>query len=189
MDLFDDSDNDEGITINKRFADQYESTERKKELARSKYILEDNDNESDDSSSEEEDDDGDLIDPSLDIQIINTINSIRKKDPKIYDKTSTWFSHEESGENDEDDSDGEANDATIDNGEETSKSKKKHFKDVIREQLLQHGPDIEEGGDDVRGRHEVGTTRHRSTLAYNAEQESLRKAFLKSVADGDQGIT
>ncbi|KAK0358059.1 hypothetical protein LTR94_036918, partial [Friedmanniomyces endolithicus] len=51
---------------------------------------------------------------------------LKKKDPKIYDKNTVWFSDE--GEEDDDDEE--------DEDDNVLSSKKKTFKDVVREQLL-----------------------------------------------------
>lgn len=182
---FDESDDDtepidrsEGLTINKNFADKFESAERKKDLLRAKEILDDDDA----SDSESEDDDGEIISSSLDIKILKVINKIRKKDPEIYDKSTTWF--EKRAEFEDGDSDGDIDP----NGEEkpTSVQKKKRFKDVLREQLLKHGADIEQ--DDCKGNDNNRTSsagRVTSALAYDAEQQKLRKEFLKSVGGDD----
>ena len=125
--LGDDSDEeDQRLKINKKFAAKYESRERIKELARARAI----DDDDDESDSESEDDDAELATQAMDVQIVKTINMIRKKDPKIYDKETAWFQQQQD-DDDEDDEDDDKKD---------SKKKKKLYKDVLREQLLEHGP-------------------------------------------------
>ena len=159
----------EGLVINKSFADKFESQERKKDLLRAKELLDDDD----ESDSESEDDEGELISTSLDIEIVKVINRIRKKDPKIYDKTTTWFqNYEEEIESDEKDSVIEKN------------QKKKRFKDILREQLLKHGADIEvDDSGEYNSKSAVG--RNTGALAYDEEQQKLRRDFLQSVGGGD----
>ena len=179
---FDESDDDtepidrsEGLTINKSFADKFESAERKKDLLRAKEILDDDDV----SDSESEDDDGEIISSSLDLKILKVINKIRKKDPEIYDKTTTWFEKRAEFE------DGDSDDDNDPSGEEKVQ-KKKRFKDVLREQLLKHGADIEQDDDKGNGNNRISSTgRVTSALAYDAEQQKLRKEFLKSVGGDD----
>ena len=184
---FDESDDDaepsekvDDLIINKSFADKFESQERRKDLLRAKELLDDDD----ESDSEVEDDEGELISASLDIEILKVINRIRKKDPKIYDKSTTWFENA-------DDSDDNAEDDNADedkgDGVRTEKSnKKKRYKDILREQLLTHGADIEHDDsartDDNR-KSSVG--RPTGALAYDEEQRKIRKAFLQSVGGDD----
>lgn len=159
----------EGLIINKSFADKFESQERKKDLLRAKELLDDDD----ESDSESEDDEGELISTSLDIEIVKVINRIRKKDPKIYDKTTTWFER-----NDEED-DSDENDTSAEKSQ-----KKKRYKDILREQLLKHGADIEV---DDSGEYNAKSAVGRSTgaLAYDEEQQKIRRDFLRSVGSDD----
>jgi protein KRI1 len=172
---FDESDDDaepseraEGLIINKNFAEKFEAEERRKELARSKDLLE----ADDESDSESEDDEGELISASLDIEILKVINRIRKKDPKIYDRSTTWFEQQEEQEGDEDDGDGEPR----------RLDKKKRYKDVLREQLLTHGADVTYD-ESSKGDSSIG--RSTDALAYDEEQQKIRRDFLKSVGDDD----
>lgn len=48
--------------------------------------------ESESSSDEEEDDDGELLTPGLDLQIHQTLDRIRRKDPQIYCKQAKFYS-------------------------------------------------------------------------------------------------
>ncbi len=121
------------LKVNKKFAGKFERQERLKELHRSKELLENGIISGSDSESESEDDDAELLSSALDLKIIQTINSIRKKDPSIYNKDVTFF------EKPADDSD----DDEEDDEDQKKTQKKKKFKDVLRDQLLTHGADIE----------------------------------------------
>lgn len=156
------------LKVNNRFASSYNSSERAKELVRSKGLLKHTKDDGDsasqddsDSESETEDDDAEMLSMELDLKIIRTINSLRKKDPSIYDNTTRWF---------------EAETATEASHKMSKDAKKKRFKDVAREQLLSTG-----GGEE-----EVELSKYAGrsgAIAYDDEQRQLRKAFLQSVND------
>lgn len=184
MSLLSDSEasGDEGnnvrLKVNEKFAGRFERAERVKDLHRAKELLKHGDLEDDesDSESETEDEDAEQLSTGLDLKIIQTINSLRKKDPKIYDKTTKWFDAPAASDSDSDD-------------EDTQKvAKKKKFKDILREQLLDadskggmgDGDSIE---DSARG---VRDTASRNTLVYDAEQERIRQAFIKSAGGSDK---
>ena len=182
---FDESDDDaepfekvDDLVINKSFADKFESQERRKDLLRAKELLDDDD----ESDSEVEDDEGELISASLDIEILKVINRIRKKDPKIYDKSTTWF--EKPDESDEDDTDDNADEVKEDGSKSDKITKKKRYKDILREQLLTHGADIEHD-DAVNDNRKSSVGRPTGALAYDEEQRKIRKAFLQSVGGED----
>lgn len=107
------------------------------------------------------------------MQIMNTIKLIRTKDPKIYDKSTSFYTKHES------------NDTSSDESESDTKqtSKKKTFKDVLREQLLEDKEDSD--SDDGRNARMNHTNTPKSALLYDKEQESIRKNFLKIA--GEQG--
>ena len=74
-----------------------------------------------------------MLSTSLDIEIVKTINAIRKKDPKIYDTNVKFFD-----DNEEDDDDHEE-DEDADNNSNKKSHKKQTYKDVLRSQLLKDG--------------------------------------------------
>ena len=51
----------------------------------------DESDDSDASSSESEDEAAELLTPGLDLKILETINAIRAKDPRVYDGTTRFF--------------------------------------------------------------------------------------------------
>lgn len=180
MELWDDDavGEEEKVTVNKKFAKSFEERERLKELQNSKYLLE-GDDEEDESDSESEDDNAELLSPELDLQIVRTINSIRKKDPSIYDPKAKWFQHDQEDDGSEDDEDDD---------EEEEKHKKKKYKDVLREQLLTQGAGSDDDSDTATGhnpRSSVSATK-KTGLAYDREQEEIRKAFLKTIEDQEE---
>jgi protein KRI1 len=141
MDLLSDEENgshdlpSEQLRVNKVYASKYERSKRKIELAKAKELLE---NEGDEESdSETEDEDAELLSPDLDLQIITTINRIKRKDPSIYDPNKKWFQQTE-----------ETRETEIEKSEGKGKDKgKKTFKDLAREQLLEGDVDSDEGQD------------------------------------------
>ncbi|KAI9803727.1 MAG: KRRI-Interacting protein 1 [Piccolia ochrophora] len=72
------------------------------------------------SSSEDEDDEGLLATEALDREIAQTLNAIRSKDPRVYDKSSSFFSET----------------PVNDLGEEVSKDKPMFLRDYHRKNLL-----------------------------------------------------
>jgi protein KRI1 len=90
---------------------------------------------------------------------MKTIESIRNKDPKIYDSKTKWYqSDEEESEEEEKEEEQRQKKGT----------KKKTYKDILREQLLSGGADDNPSHSKM------------STLQYDQEQEALRKSFLTS---------
>lgn len=185
-DDYDDNFND--LVVNKAYADKFEEKERQRELERAKYLgLDDNDDDDDD--DEEEDDDAELLSSKVNLQVIQTINSLRKKDPKIYDPSNKWFDNEESDDEDDDD------DNSDDNNDGKKQSKKKRFKDVLREQLLE---DVEKNDDDDDNNddddndddenlhsHEQSASIKSARFNYDQVQDAIRRKFLDSVRGGD----
>lgn len=168
---------DNKLNVNRKFAQSFESKKRTQELNRSKTILlEDDDDEEIDSEDEEsEDEDGEALSTSLDLKIIKTISSLKTRDPKIYDAKTRWFDDKNDEYDDEEDESSSV---------EVSNNKRKTYKDVIREQLLKHGADIEEGGGS-----RSDDRQKLSTLLYDEEQASLRSNFLIAAADIDDDTT
>ena len=155
-----------------------------------------NNDESDDddgsSSDESEDDNAELLTPGVDLQILKTINALRKKDESIYDSQTRFFA-QASSDNENDDND--------DNREDVQKHKTKYYNDVVREQIVEkmnrdknHNDDSDD--DDDNQNNDYDDTRMaddgynnnnnnsnvdlKSKLQYDEEQENLRKAFLDS---------
>ncbi len=88
----DSDDHGDHFSINQKYAGKFEAEARYKDLQRSKELMQGGDDEESDSENEsDEDDDAELLSTATDVQIIKTINSLRSKDPKIYDKNTKWF--------------------------------------------------------------------------------------------------
>ncbi|EGS17720.1 uncharacterized protein CTHT_0070630 [Thermochaetoides thermophila DSM 1495] len=103
--LFDDEssseeDQEEGgvqLKINEEYARRFEYNKKREELQRlqekykGKNILADDDEEEESSESETEDDDAVLMTEELDREISATLQAIRNRDPKIYDKNTVFY--------------------------------------------------------------------------------------------------
>ncbi|KAL9101976.1 MAG: hypothetical protein Q9163_002834 [Psora crenata] len=98
----------DGFKINEEFARRFEHNKKREELHRlqEKYgitsksistngepagVTGEYDGSSSSSESEEEDDEGVLASEALDAQIQETLEAIRKKDPRVYDKNVTFY--------------------------------------------------------------------------------------------------
>ena len=151
-----DSSSDEGsgtdepaFKVNTTFAKGFEARERAKELA---YLeAKGLDGDSDGTSSSESEPEDDLINEELDYQLAKTIESIRKKDPKIYDQSAQWFSEDAVAK-------GRKGPAA-----KTATHQKKKYKDVVREQILEDertlghaAPDLDGEAEDERAHRVMG---------------------------------
>lgn len=102
---------------------------------------------------------------------MKTIKMIRQKDPKIYDKSASFYTNKDDDESSEEEDEEEG-------GEKKSK-KKKTYKDVLREQLLEDHKASDSDDDGNPSMKHISVPK--SALMYDKEQESLRKSFLQSV--------
>ncbi|KAJ9593825.1 hypothetical protein L9F63_027531, partial [Diploptera punctata] len=89
------SDSEVKITINKSYAERYNTWRRKEELQKLKdrygeEALKDS-NESISSSSEDEDEKANQLTEQLEKDFFKTLSCLKKKDPRIYDKNKYFF--------------------------------------------------------------------------------------------------
>src|ERR1051326_7916558 len=113
--------------------------------------------DSDESSSEDEDEDGDLQDPNLDAQFMETLRALRGKDPRVKDKSYRFFS--EIGEGGEE------------KQQDTKKAKPMTLKDYHRQNILEGGLRLDDD------EHEV-------PKSYVEEQEDLKRRVVKEMHAG-----
>lgn len=156
----------EEITINKKFAERYQTSKRKQLLSSVPAGVLDESSASDSSSEEEEDELAEQLTKGIDRRVRETLEAIRNKDPSIYDKNTRFFDDKneegtEQKEHDQQHSDSDDN-ATYDSEDEpvagwetVAKSAqadiaKLTLKDYVRETLLKDGKlsDSEEDDDD-----------------------------------------
>jgi protein KRI1 len=117
---------------------------------------EDGSDDSEESSSDEEEDDfGELITPAVDAEIMATLNAIRSKDPRVYDKDAKFYTALEEEE--------------ASNTENTEKKQKPMtLRDYHRQNLLS-GANLEEEDASV------------APKTYAQEQEELKSAIVKEM--------
>lgn len=120
----DDDDQDDDLRVNARFAKALDEKEGKRLRMKEEALLGDEDSE--ESSDEDEDEDGEELTPELDLQIVKTINAIRRKDSSIYDGATKFFQEMEPPK------------------APKEKQEKQTFKDVARAQILAAVEDDEE---------------------------------------------
>mmetsp|Transcript_20300 Transcript_20300/g.47686 ORF Transcript_20300/g.47686 Transcript_20300/m.47686 type:complete len:754 (+) Transcript_20300:83-2344(+) len=154
------------LEINADFAREYSIRKRREELTKHR-TGEDDSSVVSDSSDSSEDEEGELLTPHLDVQILQTLQALRRGDERVYDKNTQFFEN-----NNEEDDDPDGDDAT--------RHKVKRFKDVAREQILEQM----DGQDEAKPAMAVGTS---NGLAYDQEQRDIRRAFLDSTNDSDEG--
>lgn len=127
-----------------------------------------------DSDSEDEDDVGALATKALDSEIFATLDAIRSKDPRVYDKKSTFYTQIQDGRREQDD-------------RTTVKQEKPMFlRDYHRENLVNG---VKDDFDETQ----------EAPLTYNQEQEALKRSIVgeinaakaagsaDSATDGDTG--
>lgn len=122
----------------------------------------DSDDSEESSSDEEEDEDGELVTPAVDAEIMATLNAIRSKDPRVYDKNTKFYTAlDEEEEN-------------ANTGSTEKKQKPMTLRDYHRQKLLS-GANLEE--DDTSD----------TPKTYAQEQEELKNAIVKEMhATADQ---
>jgi len=163
--LFDDSEelhDAQAFQISRKFAKEYEIKKQREEL---KNARENDENISSGSDEEDEDEDGNLLTPSINVSILKTINALREKEKSIYDSNKFFFN---------------ANLIQAPTDKEKI-PRKKRFKDVLREQILEEIDEKKKRNEEELGRKEVS-----SHFAYDEEQKQLRSAFLET-CKGDEG--
>ncbi|KAF9921721.1 hypothetical protein FBU30_008208 [Linnemannia zychae] len=190
-----DSDNEEiTLTINKQFADKYESSKRNQELSaiRDKYgdldeerlnVIADRqhkygytknadlDYDSYDSEDDEEEDEfGELVTPAIDGQIMKTIGLIRAQDPKIYEATSHFFIPSEMEK---------ARKQWKEKQAQEKKAKPMNIQDYHRKVLLEDGGMVDEAAED---RKQMAKAESEMT---HVEQQEYLKREMKNAFMGD----
>ncbi|KAF5661696.1 KRI1-like protein [Fusarium heterosporum] len=142
--------------VNEDFARRFEHNKKREERQRleekfKKTGKQPGDDEDEDSSSdEEEDEDGFLATEDLDAQISATLQAIRNKDPKVYDKEVTFY---------------KPDDPTATTTDKEKKEKPVYLKDYHREKYLRGDTGADDGDEDV-------------PMSYNQEQDALKKSIV-----------
>jgi protein KRI1 len=164
--------NSNTLKIDKKYATSFQTRKQTEEL-RNVHWSDEDDTGSTNSDSEDEDEDAALLTEQLDVDIFKTINALRQKEDRIYDPTVNFFPHDDSQEQDTDD----------DDKEQTKAAKPKRYKDVVREQVLEQMK--QESHEDEEDDEPEEDYRPTSRLAYDQQQEELRRTFLNSTKELD----
>lgn len=159
-----------GFKVNEEYARRFEHNKKREERQRLEEKYKngssarngENDDEDDDSSSDEtEDEDGFLATEDLDAQISATLQAIRNKDPRVYDKDVNFFQE----------TDGSS--APV---EKQKKEKPVFLRDYHREKIL-------------RGDVGASDDEDEAPRTYAQEQDALKKSFLTEVDAAKSGET
>ncbi|XWX00917.1 hypothetical protein V2A60_008940 [Cordyceps javanica] len=166
--LLDDSDSDSdnggaavesGFQVNAEFARRFEHNKKREERQRlEEKFKNDQDDDEDSSDDESEDENGFLATEDLDAQISATLQAIKNKDPRVYDKDQTFY---------------KPDDETSSNPKKDKSEKPVFLRDYHREKILRG----DTGADDV----------DEQPQTYHQEQEAAKKAFLSGVKDAEEG--
>ncbi|KAK5201275.1 Kinetochore protein Spc24 [Cryomyces antarcticus] len=163
----------DGFKVNEDYAKRFEHNKKRAEKHRleEKYGKSGQGDESgsgpgSSSDSESEDDEGLLATTDLDAEISATLNAIKSRDPRVYDKNSRFYSE----------FDADAADAAQE-VQATRREKPMYLQDYHRKNLLEGGSDIAED--------------HTPPQTYAQEQEALKNSIVKEMhaAAGDEAAS
>uniref|UniRef100_A0A7N6BIJ6 Protein KRI1 homolog n=1 Tax=Anabas testudineus TaxID=64144 RepID=A0A7N6BIJ6_ANATE len=159
------------LKINSEFAQKYEKYRQKEELQRLKDRYGDRADDSESESSESSSGDSEVeLDPEVERDFYRTLSLLKKKDPKIYQQDSQFYSGV----------------STSDEKPSTSKkaAKPMYLKDYERKVILEREGKYED--DDDSDDEEAAKRRERAASpSYIQEQEQLKESFRKFVQDSD----
>ncbi|EGX89277.1 ribosome biogenesis protein Kri1 [Cordyceps militaris CM01] len=146
-----------GFQVNEDFARRFEHNKQREERQKRTSFIEEklnNEDDEDSSDSESEDENGFLATEDLDAQISATLQAIKNKDPRVYDKDQTFYKPDE-----------ETADANKD--KQDKQDKPVYLRDYHREKILRGdtGADNED----------------EQPQTYDQEQEAAKKDFLSGV--------
>ncbi|XP_047370842.1 protein KRI1 homolog [Vespa velutina] len=177
----DNSDSDKELKVNTDYAQNYDNFRKKEELnkLKTKYgvdlntavSLDDEEAESDSSSSSsEEDSEGDKLNEQFDKEFYRTLARLKKKDPLIYDKKTTFFNNVED----------QANEA--EKNEEKKKKKKEKvmfLRDYERKIITEREGKYSDTEDEIEIEQKKDPT-------YTEEERLLKESFKKVFNDEDE---
>ncbi|MEW5312524.1 MAG: hypothetical protein WDW38_004154 [Sanguina aurantia] len=195
-DITDQLDAQPGFGVDEELEARFEYTKHREEKHRlgSKFPeragrysgrAQEDDDDDDDSSSAEDEDDGILPDND-EAQIFETLMRIKRKDPQIYQSDIFFFGKEG-------DAAQQQGPAAAEGGEGAAplqRKKKMFLKDVLAQQALEHGAELDEDEEDEGSGYQGREKRievTRTPRVYDAEQQQLRQAFLSATQDPEEG--
>ncbi|KAF5633335.1 kri1 [Fusarium sp. NRRL 52700] len=146
-----------GFKVNEDFARRFEHNKKREERQRLEEKFkntgkqpDDDDDDKSSSSDEEEDEEGFLATEDLDAQISATLQAIRNKDPKVYDKEVTFY---------------KPDDPAATATEKEKKEKPIYLKDYHREKYMRGDTGADDADEDV-------------PMTYNQEQNVLKNSIV-----------
>lgn len=178
----DNSDSDGELKVNTDYAQNYDNFRKKEELnkLKTKYGVDlntavslDKEVESDSSSSSsEEDSEGDQLNEQFDKEFYRTLASLKKKDPLIYDKKTTFFNNIED----------QANEAEKNDEQKKKKKEKAMFlRDYERRIITEREGKYSDTEDEIE-------IEQKKDQTYIEEQRLLKESFKKALNDEDEDI-
>ncbi|KAM9843400.1 protein KRI1 homolog [Aulostomus maculatus] len=163
------------LKINAKFAQQYDKYRQKEELQRLKDRYGDREADSDSESSESSTDSEEELNPEVEKDFYRTLSLLKKKDPKIYEKDSMFFSEDA---------------LNRDMKPSTSKTvKPMYLKDYERIVILEKEGKYEDDDDDDDDSNDEETAQSRERAdspSYVQEQRQLKESLCKFVQDSDE---
>ncbi|KAF2858271.1 Krr1-domain-containing protein [Piedraia hortae CBS 480.64] len=153
------SDSNSGLQFDAEYGRRFEHNKKREEKQR---LEEKYGKESESSSDETEDDDGELATATLDQEIATTLRALREKDPRVYDKKTSFYTSFEPG------------------AAGPAKEKPMHLRDYHRENLLNGHVEGEDGDGDAPLTYRQGQDQLRDALKTAAESDDGEE----SEADG-----
>ena len=168
------------LQVNESYAKDFNQRKRKEELNKHKksiqwdeavkqYTIENEVSDDDESVSSSEDEYAERLTPKVDLKILQTINAIRRGEEKVYNPQVKFFTEEDDYQSEEEET-------------QPTKPKKKRFKDVLREQILEQ---INSDDDDQALPIENSDVVEIHHLEYDEEQRNLRKDLIKSIHNSE----
>ncbi|KAL7923484.1 KRI1-like family C-terminal domain-containing protein [Trichoderma austrokoningii] len=162
--LLDDSDSDSddagaaiggsGFKVNEEYARRFEHNKKREEQHRLEEKLKrEGEDEDSSSSDEDEDEDGFLATEDLDAQISATLQAIRNKDPRVYDKDVTFYAPD---------------DENADAAGKEKKQKPVFLRDYQREKILRGDVGASDDEEDA-------------PKTYQQEQDAIKKSLLSEI--------
>ncbi|KAK2575946.1 hypothetical protein KPH14_007308 [Odynerus spinipes] len=178
----DNTDSDEELKVNTDYAQNYDNFRKKEELnkLKTKYGVDINtvtglgeDESNSSSSSSDEDSDGNELNDQFEKEFYRTLAYLKKKDPSIYDKGTTFFNEVKDQEN-----------GTEQNEEHKKKKKEKalFLRDYERKIITERGGQLSDSEDEFM-------TEKKKYPTYTEEQHLLKESFKSALNEEEDEDT
>ncbi|KAJ8902283.1 hypothetical protein NDN08_006690 [Rhodosorus marinus] len=181
-----------GLQINEAYAEEFERKKRKQELHRANSLgidLNDDQDEAFSSTSESEDDNAVLLTKKIDQRIGETLQAIRSKDARVYDKNVKFFQDvEPEGEDGADPTSTQelgSDDEPVagwDADEDDDVPERLTIKDYVRKEILEKGTLAESSSSEDE---DDGQQEKSNSKVYDSEQKQLKDAIAEGLEEPD----